>query len=246
MIQSSNNARLKRARALLQYSKRRRTEHSFVLEGQRLIADVVQTGANPDYVLHRPDVAVDELLARNITCLAVEPTLLDGLSDTQTPQGILAVFPWPDLPHPEQPGLTLILDGVSDPGNVGTMLRTAVSAGVELAVLAPGTVDPFNPKVVRGAMGAHFRVPVRRWEWERIHRLEVPLVVADATGDRTIYEMTWQKPLAIVIGSEAHGPSQQAVRHGSQIVRVPMVAGESLNAAIAAAVILYEIYRQSH
>lgn len=243
MIQSASNARIKRVRALRQYSKRRRAERCVVLEGQRLIRDAIQTGARPEFVLHRPDVHVEDM--QEFTCLTVEPTLLDSLSDTQTPQGILAVFPWPNLPVPPALGLCLILDQVADPGNVGTMLRTAVATGVDLVVLTPGTVDPYSPKVVRAGMGAHFRVPVRRWDWERIQELEIPLIVADAGGEQSIYEREWQKPLAVIIGSEAHGPTAQSIRESAQLVHIPMAAGESLNAAVAAAVILYEIFRQT-
>lgn len=247
MLTSPANPRLKRVRALLQQGKRRREERAFILEGVRLIDDALQTGALPEFVLYRPDTHDHELLQRlqalQILCLPVEPKLFDDLGDTQTSQGILAVCPWPDLSVPEIPQLTLILDGIADPGNVGTILRAAVAAGVDLVIVSH-SADPYNPKVVRAGMGAHFRMPIRSWTWEQIRQLKASFWAADMAGERTIYEVEWKLPLALVIGGEAHGLSSQAKEAVSQTVRIPMVSGESLNAAMAATVILYEIYRQ--
>ncbi len=249
MITSVNNPRLKRARLLLQYSKRRRAEKSLTLEGARLIGDAMESGVRPDYVLFRSGTDFTNLLLHletaGVPCLEVDQTSFDTLGDTQTPQGIVAVCPWPNLNVPTQPSLTVILDRVSDPGNVGTILRTAGAVGVDLVILTPHSVDPFSPKVLRSAMGGHFRVPIRRWDWERIRGLDTPLIVADARAETTMYEVEWHRPLALVIGSEAEGPGQQALESATDMVRIPMAAGESLNAAVAASIILYEIYRRS-
>jgi len=247
MLTSPANPRLKRVRALLQQSKRRREEHAFVLEGVRLIGDALEAAALPEFVLYRPNTQAQELLqrlqAQQVLCLPVEPKLFDDLADTQTSQGLLAVCPWPELAVPETPDLTLILDGIADPGNVGTIFRAAVAAGVDLVVVWH-SADPYNPKVVRAGMGAHFRVPIRVWSWEEIRQLKATFWAADMAGERTIYQVQWKLPLVLVIGGEAHGLSAQAKETVSQTIRIPMVSGQSLNAAIAASVILYEIYRQ--
>lgn len=255
MITSSDNARIKQVRGLLTQAKQRRQEQKCVLEGVRLIEDALLAGVQPDFVFYRPDAelkisAAADLLSRlqsqNTPCLVVEPTLFNKLSDTQNPQGILAVCPLPEL-TPRQPlSLVLILDGIGDPGNLGSALRTAGAVGVDLVILSPDTVDPFNPKVVRGGMGAHFRLPIQQQTWSEIGQLGLPMVMADADGERHIFEVDWTTPVALVVGNEAHGPSQNARALASQIVRIPMVSAESLNAAMAASVILYEIFRQRH
>ncbi len=255
MITSSDNARIKQVRGLLTQAKQRRQEQKCVLEGVRLIEDALLAGVQPDFVLYRPDAELkisaaasllSRLQAQNIACLVTEPTLFNKLSDTQNPQGILAVCPLPEL-IPRQPlSLVLILDGIGDPGNLGSALRTAGAVGVDLVILSPDTVDLFNPKVVRGGMGAHFRLPIQQQTWPKIGQLGLPMVMADADGERHIFEVDWTTPVALVVGNEAHGPSQNARALASQIVRIPMVSAESLNAAMAASVILYEIFRQRH
>ncbi len=255
MITSSDNARIKQVRGLLTQAKQRRQEQKCVLEGVRLIEDALLAGVQPDFVIYRPDAELkisaaasllSRLQAQNITCLVTEPTLFNKLSDTQNPQGILAVCPLPEL-TPRQPlNLVLILDGIGDPGNLGSALRTAGAVGVDLVILSPDTVDPFNPKVVRGGMGAHFRLPIQQQTWPEIGQIGLPMVMADADGERHIFEVNWTTPVALVVGNEAHGPSQNARVLASQIVRIPMVSAESLNAAMAASVILYEIFRQRH
>ncbi len=255
MITSSDNARIKQVRGLLTQAKQRRQEQKYVLEGVRLIEDALLAGVQPDFVLYRPDAELkisaaasllSRLQAQNTTCLVTEPTLFNKLSDTQNPQGILAVCPLPEL-TPRQPlSLVLILDGIGDPGNLGSALRTAGAVGVDLVILSPDTVDPFNPKVVRGGMGAHFRLPILQQTWPEIGQLGLPMVIADADGERHIFEVDWTTPVALVVGNEAHGPSQNARALASEVVRIPMVSAESLNAAMAASVILYEIFRQRH
>lgn len=250
MISSPNNARLKRVRTLFQYGKRRRVERHFVLEGVRLIADALAAAAPLEFILYRPDTTITEILqqadTQDIPCLEVEEKLFNQLTDTPSPQGILAVSPFPELPLPENPNLVLILSSIADPGNLGTILRTAAAVGVDNVILTPRSVDPYNPKSVRGAMGAHFRIPIEQWSWEQIREINLPLLVADAGGSNDIYATDFSNAVAIVVGSEAHGPDEQLLSIADQVVKIPMTSGESLNAAMAASVILYEIYRQRH
>jgi TrmH family RNA methyltransferase len=142
----------------------------------------------------------------------------------------------------------ILLDNVRDPGNMGGILRTAAAAGVDVAVLSPGCADPYNPKTLRGGMGAHFRIPVMEAGWEQItaycEHLKVYLAAAD--GELTHNAVDWTQPWVLVIGSEAHGvgPEVQALS-GQQRIQIPMAAAtESLNAGVAAAVILFEAQRQ--
>ncbi|MCZ7541155.1 MAG: hypothetical protein M5U29_14840 [Anaerolineae bacterium] len=173
LISSPSNERVKRARLLQRQARTRRKERRLVLEGVRLLHDAVQAGVLPEYVLHAPelDAPAQELVARlregGVPCLAVIEPLLRDLAETETPQGVLGVFPWPALPMPAAPTLVLVADGWRDPGNLGTAIRAAAAAGADAVALTPGTVDPFNAKALRAGMGGHFRVPL---VWQRVPR----------------------------------------------------------------------------
>jgi TrmH family RNA methyltransferase len=175
----------------------------------------------------------------------VTDEVMAACADTQTPQGVLAVVPFIGL-NP-RPGLLLILDAIRDPGNLGTILRSAESAGVGQVLLSPGTVDLYNPKVVRGAMGAHFRLPVFSRDWPDIGQAASGRAVwlADAAGDTTYDAVDWTRPSALIVGGEAFGAGEEAEQLATGRVSIPMPGGaESLNAAMAATVILFEAARQ--
>ncbi|HET7095711.1 MAG TPA: TrmH family RNA methyltransferase, partial [Thermomicrobiales bacterium] len=148
----------------LQKRDRRAAERAFVVEGKRLLADALAAGVVPKVVLVRAGAA--DLLPRRlppgVPARLVAPPVFDRLSDVVTPQGVLAVVPFPDLAPPAAAtALVLILDRLRDPGNLGTLLRAAAGAGATEVMLTPESVDPFNPKVVRAGMGAHFRIPIQ-------------------------------------------------------------------------------------
>jgi TrmH family RNA methyltransferase len=175
----------------------------------------------------------------------VSEGVLAACADTETPQGVLAVVPFVDLAP--RPGLALVVDGVRDPGNLGTILRSAEAAGAGQVLLAPGTVDVYNPKVVRGAMGAHFRLPVAALDWRAIAGRVAGRAVwlADAAGGVTYDAVDWRQPSALIVGGEAEGAGEEAAALGQGRVSIPMAGGtESLNAAMAATVILFEVARQ--
>jgi TrmH family RNA methyltransferase len=154
----------------------------------------------------------------------------------------------PQLPLPAAATLTLVLDGVGDPGNAGTLLRSAEAAGVELALFAPHTVDPFNEKVLRAAMGAHFRLPLRVCPtWDELQSLLSPhqrCYVAQAAAPTAYDQIDWRQPAALVIGSEAVGPSAEILAIATPVAIPMQGATESLNAGVAGAVILFEAARQ--
>src|SRR5262249_25572280 len=151
--------------------KARRKAGQIALEGVRLIGDALDAGFNPDFILYRPDAdtaLIRRLQTSGVECYEVTPEILVHAANTQTPQGMIAVLPLPELPIPESITFALILDAVADPGNLGAILRSAAAATANLVILAPNCVDPFNPKVLRSAMGAHFRVPLVRQNWAEI------------------------------------------------------------------------------
>lgn len=252
MITSVQNERVKYIRSLVRRRARER-EGRFLVEGTRLVEEMARAGVRPALVFYTQGWAsspeAQPLLApleraEEGAWLVTEPVLA-ACADTQTPQGVVAVVPC--VQSPARPGLILILDGVRDPGNLGTILRSAEAAGVGQVILSPGTVDLFNPKTVRGAMGSHFRLPVAQLEWPAIRErvAGLPVWLADARGDLAYDALDWRMPTTLVIGGEAAGAGPEALALATGRVRIPMMEGaESLNAAMAATVILFEAARQ--
>lgn len=254
MLTSAQNPRLKRVRALLTQSKARKQENRVVLEGERLIRDVYEQGYIPDLVLCHPDFSASKLVGdlwdKDITSFTVDPKLWSDFTDTEHSQGIIAVFPAPRIELSPKASLLIAVDGVRDPGNLGTIIRTAAAAGADGVMLMHGTVDALNPKALRSGMGAHYRLPVFSADWERLsERLGEgwTWIAADAnmlesgpyTGEQ------WQEKTVLILGNEAHGISAEGKKHAERAVFIPMALGvESLNSAVAAAIILYEIQRQ--
>lgn len=235
----------------LQRRDRRAAERAFVVEGTRAVADALLAGARPRLVLLRDgsDDALPANLPPEAPLRRVAPALFDRLSDVVSPQGILAVFPFPELvPAATEAPLMLVLDRIRDPGNLGTLLRTAAAAGVTAVYRSAETVDPFNPKAVRAGMGAHFRVPIAPLDAaaETELRARCPLrAVARAGADEAYDALDWRQGAALIVGSEADGVGPAVAALGTVEVAIPLAAGvESLNAAVAGAVILFEAVRQ--
>jgi RNA methyltransferase, TrmH family len=232
---------------------RRAAEGAFIVEGVRAVRDALAAGAVPRLVLLRQgeDALISDVaLPAGVSLRRVERRLFDRLSDVQTPQGILAVFPMPELrPDPDNPApLVLVVDRLRDPGNLGTLLRAAAGAGVSAVYLTPETVDPWNPKVVRAGMGAHFRLPLLPLDDAAKTELgsRLPLrAVASAAATRPYDTLDWTAPAALVIGGEAEGVGAELTAWGNEAVGIPLAYDvESLNAAVAGAVILFEAARQ--
>ena len=253
MITSPQNSKIKQVRALLTQSKARRREGRMVLEGVRLIGDVLAGGFQPEYVLHRDDwqsEVLDKLVKSEVECIPVEAGIFDALAETEHSQGVLAVCAMPELLISPDASLLIALDGLQDPGNLGAILRTAAAADVDGVLLLPGTVDPFNPKVIRAGMGAHFRLPMVALDWGEFAEVFNPdwnILAADSANLEAApyWDTLPQSPTVLVMGNEAHGISGDARRLASAFVSIPMARGvESLNTAIAAAILLFEFRRQ--
>lgn len=261
MISSKQNPKLKLVRALTGRAKERQAVGGFVAEGVRLVEEALGARWPFQFVLYshplneRGERLLAGLLTAGIATEEVAPHLLNAVSATKTSQGILAVL---DLPESNPPlvevDFLLIPDQVRDPGNLGTLLRTADAAGVQAVLIPPQTSDPFNPKTVRAGMGAHFHIPIHRLTWEEIETAleaargksseKVAVYLAEA-GARACWETDLAKPLALIIGGEADGASSPARQLASASVGIPMRgAAESLNAAAAGAVLLFEVVRQ--
>lgn len=249
MITSLQNERVKLAYGLLSGSKSRRKAGKIAIEGVRLIRDAVEAGYLPEFVLY--DARAFDPAALGVPddlLLEAAPEIIRHICGTEQPQGVVGVFPMPTPGLPRTLRRVLILDALSDPGNLGSILRTAAAAGVDAVLLAPGSVDPYNDKALRGGMGAHFRVPVLSQSWEKIAAAcdGLPVYLADMSGGASYDAADWSNGWALIIGSEAHGASDAAADLAHQHIYIPMAAAtESLNAASAAAVILFEAARQA-
>jgi TrmH family RNA methyltransferase len=252
MITSRANPQVKYVRRLLTERRYRAAESAFVVEGTRWMRELAAAGVVP-----RALFATDAWLTSNegrglaarlgAAAVPVSDEVMAAMSDTETAPGVLAVLPIAPRPWPAAPALVLILDAVSNPGNLGTILRVASAAGADGVLLGPGCVDAYNPKVARGSMGALLRLPVRAANWDEIGEAVAGLDVwLAAARDGVAYAaVDWRRPAAILIGGEAHGAGTTAERLATGRVTIPMRdATESLNAALAAGILLFEAARQ--
>jgi len=241
------------ARALTGRAKERREAGAFLAEGVRLVEDALEAGWPFKFVLYADGLGeqglklLEKLQATQIKVDKVESSLLDTLGATETPQGVLAVLDYSLLSIPQLCNFILIPDQLRDPGNLGTLLRTAAAAGVDAVFIPPETTDPFAPKVVRAGMGAHFRLPIHALGWDEIRARAAGLTVwlAKAENAQPCWGADLLPPLALIVGGEAEGPSDQAGDLATASISIPMPGKmESLNAAAAGAVLIFEVVRQ--
>ncbi len=275
-ITSPANPRIKRARELHTGAGRKK-HRLFLMEGPHLLETLLDRAVSggeemlPEEIFYQPELlqrtakgrALLERLLRfealSQRLVEVSERVIEALSDTQTSQGVVSVLPLalfaPDRLRANRPAAyrpaLLILDDITDPGNMGTILRTALAANVDAVLLTPGCVDPFNPKVVRAAAGAHVALPIEiDMSWNAIaHRVARPqgphVLLAEAGSPHMYYTQDLTRPFALIIGNEAHGPSPQARSLATLTISIPLANGvESLNAAMATGIILYEGVRQ--
>ena len=211
MITSTQNPKIKHIRALLTNRQDRQQEKLFVIEGVRLAEEAALANVKPVEVLFSSDLSsrgqelVSIFSAMGSVVEEVEARVLHSLSDTDTPQGILAWYCRSQLAHlPEDWDLLLVLDQIRDPGNLGTMLRSAAAAGAQGVILTPGSADVFSPKVVRAGMGAHFRLPLLTLDWPEISSVckkrdggPALMLIADLTGGSPCWQTDLRQPVGI-------------------------------------------------
>ncbi len=250
IITSLSNAKVKFVRSLAR-RRARYAARQFVVEGVHSLEEALRAGTTPALAFFtagaetdpRVHAVLERLRATPAPALMVSDEVMQAMSNTETPAGILAVFPFVELPMPASPQFLLVLDAIRDPGNVGTILRSAWAAGVDAVLFAPGTADPYNDKVIRAAMGAHFHIPLRVESWQAIGGILRPcprIYLADARARTNYVHADWSRPVALIVGGEAEGASDEARRLATDRVMIPMHGGvESLNAAMAATVLLF-------
>ena len=271
-ITSPSNPRISRLQTL-HTTRGRKKNGQFLMEGLNLLEALLDASIVPQEIYYQPTLLqrtprgkalLDRLLyTRELPAVLVEVSerVMEAVSDVQSAQGVVSVL-GPDAlnadqlrarrPEKRRPAL-LILDDLADPGNMGTILRTALAADVDTVLLTPDCVDYLSPKVVRAAAGAHIALPVEaNLAWaaiaERIalHCPAAPrTLLAEAGSEHLYYAQDLSSPFALIVGNEAHGPSKGAKALATLTITIPLANGvESLNAAIASGIILYEMVRQ--
>lgn len=240
VITSKENPCIKHVRKL--YKKSFRDECGlFLAEGDRLVGDAAKSGAEIESLFVTEKFSGININADNV--YTVDNRIMEYICDTSTPQGILAVIKKPLFSKADIKEPAVICDRVADPGNLGTIIRTADAAGFGSVIVLPGSVDAFSPKVVRASMGSVFHIPVIECEFEDISGLT--LLCADLDNSSSIYEYDFSKPFGVVIGNEANGVSEDIMNACDARIKIPMPGkSESLNAAISFSVIAFEALRQ--
>jgi TrmH family RNA methyltransferase len=257
-ITSSHNPRIQRVRALLNQRSARDEEKAFVVEGVRLCEEALAAGCKPSEIFTSPALSergqklLELAAAMEAEVFEVPESVLDSLSATEASQGVLMVLPQTSMPLPPNADFALVLDQIRDPGNMGTILRSAAAANVQVVFLPPGNADVFSPKVVRAGMGAHFRLCLVQNDWvyikdycKQLNRPPLELLLAESGGGTSCWQTDLKQPLALVIGGEAKGASEAARQAVDGLLNIPMPGKfESLNAAVAAGILLFEVVRQ--
>ncbi|MCD4701822.1 MAG: RNA methyltransferase [Candidatus Aegiribacteria sp.] len=251
-VTSPSNTKLKIARSL--HSRAGILKHGlFLMEGPRFISDYLKAGT-PELILmsdstgRLSETVAEEAAGMSITVMEISEKLFSDISDTETSQGITAVCPLPSVNIDRFPlkGVFLMLDGISDPGNMGTIIRSAAAFGCTVVITGTGSCCPFAPKVTRAAAGMNATVPIifdadlAAFMQSNSHTME--FIGADASGGNIDRLHGRDRCTGLVIGSEAHGISEEIKKHLSWTVAIPLVGGvESLNAAVSASILLYEL-----
>lgn len=268
MISSTSNQQVKNIAALQKKTALRNKENCFIIEGIKLFSEVPSHRIIKSYVT---DTFFENLSADMKKKVETSPyelvsdEVFKKMSDTVTPQGILTVVRRTVLPVTEiirdeektgdtvksKSRLFLLLEDINDPGNLGTILRTSEAAGVRGIIMSRNTVDIYNPKVVRSTMGAIFRMPFTYTESmeETIELLKsngIRIYAAHLKGKEEYYRKDYRQPTAFIIGNESNGISEAVAQQADELIKIPMLGRvESLNAACAATILMYEVMRQN-
>jgi TrmH family RNA methyltransferase len=258
MITSTSNPQVRRIVKLNTSARARRSEGCFAAEGVKLFCETPVSLRREIYVSHsflEDEAHVRLLREHDAEAVEVDDAVFRKMCDTQTPQGILTVAQIPSCRREDLLGngrnpLVMVLEDLQDPGNVGTVIRTAEGAGVTGVFMSGRTADCFQPKVIRSTMGSIFRVPVRREESvtelaEWLKSRGIRTFAAHLNGRRSYTEEDYTEGTAFLIGNEGNGLSAELTEKADTLIRIPMEGQvESLNAAVASALLMYEAHRQ--
>ncbi len=241
--------------------KHRKTEKAFLIEGVKMVvealrdrAGVKMVVASPSLTQHHGKTVLDLAENRSVDILWISDRLMDAVSESKTPQPVMAVVGMKE--HTEDAlaahdsGLVVVVHQLQDPGNLGTIIRTAEAVGAGGVAITPNTVDPYNAKTVRASMGSILRVPVVRIGdiepfIKKCQQKGFRAVALAPGGDKTHFDLDLTQPTVVVLGQEAAGLAEDILAHVDDRVRIPMAETlDSLNVAVSGAVFLYEALRQ--
>ena len=257
VISSKDNEIIKNIRKLKE-KKYRDIENKFIIEGIKLLEEGISENAKISQIVVCEECVNDGTFSKELLykmakydCIYVTKKVFDTITEVKTPQGVLAVIEKKksnqNIDFSED--IIVALDGIQDPGNLGTILRTLDSANLKQVIVSKDTADSFSPKVVRSTMGAIFRVNIIEVDnfvntLGKIKKNEFEIVVTDLATDSSIYDIDYKNKV-IVIGNEANGVSSEVKNMADKKVKIPMPGKtESLNASVATGIIVYEYLRR--
>lgn len=223
---------------------------SYIVEGIKMVKEAISENQEIALIAIREDFKID-FDTKNIKTVTISNKIFNDISDVKTPQGILAVIKKNQNNQIEtNSDYILALDSLQDPGNMGTIIRTADSANINQIIINKTTVDPYSPKVIRSTMGAIYRTNIIEVEDLKATLKEMKLkgfqiITTDLKATQSIYDINYNNKTVVVIGNEANGVSQEILQTADKKVIIPMLGKtESLNASIAASIMIYEYVRQ--
>lgn len=257
IISSSNNGQIKSMLKLLKSSKARKTENAFIVEGIKMFREAKELGVIKKAFVSEEfweENKQDKTLFEGVYYDVVSSKVMKEISDTITPQGVVAIVEKITFDFKEilaQPECRLIfLEDLRDPGNLGTIIRTAEGAGITGIILSKESADVYNPKVVRSTMGSIFRIPHIYVEdfhsaLKEAQSKNITLYATHLNGNQYFDEVEYSTKAGIIIGNEANGIKEETAEMADCLVKIPMCGKvESLNAAVASSIMMYELYRQ--
>lgn len=255
-IESKSNNFLKEVKKLKD-KKHRTKSSSFLVEGLRFVKEAIESDFNvealiiSDKILDKfYDLGIDSIELENTRVVNVSDEIFTTVCDTESPQGILAIVKNKALEISEENGFYVLADRIQDPGNMGTIIRTAHAAGALGVILTKGTVDIYNEKTLRSTMGSIFKVPIiedNNLELTKSLRDKgFKLVTSTLETDNNFFDVNLKDNVIISVGNEGNGISEELKNLSDIAVKIPMPGNaESLNAAVAASIMIYEVVRQN-
>ena len=260
VITSKDNEIIKNIKKLKEKKYRDQTGE-YIIEGIKLVQEAINENAKISKIVVCEDCEADAGIPKDLMyeiakydCIYVSKKIFEAISDVNTPQGILAVIKkCSEMPQQEilyNEDIIVVLDGVQDPGNLGTILRTVDSVNLKQIILSQKCADPYNPKVVRSTMGAIFRLNIIESKnivetIKDIKKNKYKILTTSLEANESIYTANLNKK-AIIIGNEANGVSDNVYAVSNEKLKIPMLGkAESLNASVAASIMMYEYVRQN-
>ena len=223
---------------------------SYIVEGIKMVKEAINENQEIALIAIREDFKID-FDTKKIKIVTISNKIFNDISDVKTPQGILAVIKKNQNNQIEtNQEYILALDSLQDPGNMGTIIRTADSANINQIIINKTTVDPYSPKVIRSTMGAIYRTNIIEVEdlkttLKEIQSKGFQIITTDLKATQSIYDINYNNKTVVVIGNEANGVRQEILQTADKKVIIPMLGKtESLNASIAASIMIYEYVRQ--